>query len=635
MSSPKRKKLNGEEWAEIRALLDSLDQFTPKERAEFYVKNGIKKTIRQEVEKFLKHQTAVDRFLEAPLPKVIAQQEGIALECYAGDVIQGFKLVKEIGRGSFATVFLAEELSLGRRVALKISRGSPHEAKLLASLEHDHIVRVFSEKYEEKARLRLVCMQLVPGASMEQIISKTSETPTDQLNGEAILQVAEKLSSTTPDFNSTSLAERNVLSNLDYVESILFIGSRIASALDYAHSRSVLHLDVKPSNVLLTPYGRPLLADFNVSISGEAKDSLQEEFGGTLEYMSPEQKKVFEFPNDPEVRKGVGPCSDIYSLGVVLKEWLAIAKAKGIREASNEEIRCVLDKAMAQRPQDRFTTAAEMSQALRACLDVIKLKKAMPPANWIIQFSEKHPMLGLTLIGAAPQLTASLVGIYYNRLRIISHLSTDQRALFDFLNLYINPIIFTGASIIWVLLVTNALARLNDSRKQRERLLRLPYQGFMVTTSCWLPVAVLYAICLQNRGNGLTLQTLIHLFLSFGHSWVIAASYSYLFHSWIVIRSLYPNAFAGETDVGTIAEEELQSNKVWSVRALRFVILIPLIGAALFLGFGEDLLDAVQFQSYRYLGVLLIALSGFGVFIASSLGIELQRIFVSFSRLKK
>lgn len=635
MSSPKRKKIKADDWVKIRGLLDTLDQFSPKDRAQYYVKNAVPKALREEVEKFLKHQTAVDRFLESPLPKVIAEEEGIALEVRSGDTIGGFRLVSEIGRGSFATVFLAEDLSLGRRVALKISRGSPHEAKLLASLEHDHIVRVFSEVYEPKVKLRLVCMQLVTGSSMDQIVNRVSKLDEGQFNGEGILVASEKLSFITPDFNSSSLAERNILANFDYVESILYIGSQIATALDYAHSRSVLHLDVKPSNVLLTPFGRPLLADFNVSIAGDFAESLPEEFGGTLDYMSPEQKRVFEAPNDPEVRKAVGPGSDIYSLGIVLREWLSIAKAKKIPEASSREIETALARATRPNPQDRFATAAEMAQTLRACLDVIKMKRKMPAANPIIQFSNRRPLVALTLIGAAPQLLASLVGIYYNRLRIISNLSVEQRALFDFLNYYINPIIFTGASVIWVMLVSHAITRSGSSAEQRQRLLRLPLLGFAVTTSCWLPVAVLYAFSLHSKGVGLSNQTLIHLFVSFGHSWVIAASYSYLFHSWIVIRSLYPHAFSGETEVAKLADRELESSKRRSIMALRFVVLIPLVGAGLFLGFEENLLDAIQFQYYRYLGMLLIVLSGCGVFVASSLGIELQRIFVAFSNLKK
>lgn len=635
MSSPKRKKIKADDWVKIRDLLDKLDQVSPADRARYYVKNAVTKTLRLEVEKFLKNQTAVDRFLEAPLPKVIAEEEGISLEVRAGDVVGGFKIISEIGKGSFATVFLAEDLSLGRRVALKVSRGSPHEAKLLASLEHDHIVRVFSEKYEPKVNLRLVCMQLVTGSSMDQIVNRVSKLENEQFSGEGILVASEKLSFISPDFNSSSLAERNILAKFDYVESILYIGAQIATALDYAHSRSVLHLDVKPSNVLLTPFGRPLLADFNVSIAGDFTEALPEEFGGTLDYMSPEQKAVFEAPNDPEVRKAVGPRSDIYSLGVVLREWLSIAKAKRIPEASSREIEMVLNRATKKNPAERFETAAELAQTLRACLDVIKLKRKLPRANRIIQFSDQHPLVALTLIGAAPQLLASLVGIYYNRLRIISNLSIDQRALFDFLNYYINPIIFTGASVIWVLMVTHAIRRSGTSAEQRHRLLRLPLLGFAVTTSCWLPVAALYSFALHNKGIGLSNQTLIHLFVSFGHSWVIAASYSYLFHCWIVLRSLYPNAFVGETQVASVADRELESSRRLNLMALRCVVLIPLIGAGLFLGFEDSLLDAVQFQYYRYLGVLLIVLSGCGVFVASSLGLEIQRIFNAFGNLKK
>src|SRR5262245_27433892 len=82
-----------------------------------------------------------------------------------GQTYEDFELIRVLGSGSFAKVFLARQLSLDRQVALKISANRGSEAKTLASLEHDHIVHVFSELVDRQKNLRLLCMQYVAGTT--------------------------------------------------------------------------------------------------------------------------------------------------------------------------------------------------------------------------------------------------------------------------------------------------------------------------------------------------------------------------------------------------------------------------------------------------------------------------------------
>src|SRR5262245_58215757 len=84
-----------------------------------------------------------------------------------GDQYADFELIRVLGAGSFARVFLARQLSLDRQVALKISANRGSEARTLASLEHDHIVQIFSEIVDRERNLRLLCMQYVPGATLD------------------------------------------------------------------------------------------------------------------------------------------------------------------------------------------------------------------------------------------------------------------------------------------------------------------------------------------------------------------------------------------------------------------------------------------------------------------------------------
>src|SRR5205809_7762645 len=81
-----------------------------------------------------------------------------------------FEIVEELGRGAFATVYLARQLSLGRFVALKVSNTRDSEARTLAVLEHEHIVRVFTETVDAVRGKRLLCMQFVPGTDLEKLL---------------------------------------------------------------------------------------------------------------------------------------------------------------------------------------------------------------------------------------------------------------------------------------------------------------------------------------------------------------------------------------------------------------------------------------------------------------------------------
>jgi hypothetical protein len=92
-----------------------------------------------------------------------------------GDRFHDFEVVRLLGAGSFAQVYLARQLSLGRLVALKVSSRGGSEARTLASLEHNHIVQVFSETVEPESNRRLLCMQYVPGTTLASVIAYLAE----------------------------------------------------------------------------------------------------------------------------------------------------------------------------------------------------------------------------------------------------------------------------------------------------------------------------------------------------------------------------------------------------------------------------------------------------------------------------
>src|SRR5262249_2731392 len=118
---------------------------------------------------------------------------------------------------------------------------------------------------------------------------------------------------------------RQALTRASYVQAICWIGACLADALQYAHERGVGHLDIKPSNVLRAADGQPMLLDFHLA-RGPLHPGAEKApwLGGTLGYMSPEQQLALEAAEQGrEVPLPVDGRSDIFSLGVVLREALA------------------------------------------------------------------------------------------------------------------------------------------------------------------------------------------------------------------------------------------------------------------------------------------------------------------------
>ena len=192
-----------------------------------------------------------------------------------------FEIGRELGRGGMAAVFLAHEISLDRKVAIKlISPGLllgegmvdrfRHEAITIAQLHHPNIVPVYSVRHTEG--LHFFVMRYVRGASLEQVIRRSGALP------------------------------------LPIVRSILH---QVGSALTYAHRCRVIHRDIKPANILIDEDGNAIVTDFGIAKAAETPiQTLSGAVVGTPAYMSPEQCRGSE----------VSGASDQYALGAVAYE---------------------------------------------------------------------------------------------------------------------------------------------------------------------------------------------------------------------------------------------------------------------------------------------------------------------------
>jgi serine/threonine protein kinase/Tfp pilus assembly protein PilF len=232
-----------------------------------------------------------------------------------GETFLGFRLLRELGRGSFARVFLAAEPDLGDRlVAVKISPQGGAEAQTLGRLDHPNVVTVYAVRKDEASGLTAVCMPYLGGATLHSVLAASRDRP--PRFARTILEAARP--SDGPPVSSEQRPPHPLLRNASYAEGVGLLGAQIADALAFLHARGICHRDLKPSNVLLCPDGRPMLLDFNLSADPHAG---RERLGGTLPYMAPEQIAA-TFGGDAPAPPVDGR-SDLFSLGVILFQLLA------------------------------------------------------------------------------------------------------------------------------------------------------------------------------------------------------------------------------------------------------------------------------------------------------------------------
>ena len=201
----------------------------------------------------------------------------------SGQTTAGFCLLEELGRGSFARVFLAEERQLADRpVALKVSRTGSREPQTLARLQHTHIVPVHSYRTDPATGLHLLCMPFFGRITLERLMAEPGFQKAR--TGADVLAALDGLGTAG---GVLAVAARSTFARLPFARAIAWWGARMAEALAHAHERGVLHRDIKPSNVLITADGLPMLLDFNLARDPHAEAD-GAAVGGTLAYMAPE-----------------------------------------------------------------------------------------------------------------------------------------------------------------------------------------------------------------------------------------------------------------------------------------------------------------------------------------------------------
>ena len=244
---------------------------------------------------------------------------------------------------------------------------------------------------------------------------------------------------------------------MDAVEATAWFGARLAEALDFAHRHGVLHRDIKPANILVNPYGRPMLADFNISSQPVGSEpSGDEMFGGTFAYMAPEHLDAFN-PGDPTGHEAVTARSDMYSLGLVLQQLLEgrigfpqfdrkAKMADTLRAMADERRRAApicrpglpgarmtlersIGRCLEPNPEDRFASGAELAEQLDGCRRLREAERQLPQrAGRCSAPILRRPFLWLVLLVLLPQIAGSIVNIAYNVTQIVGKLDGAQQA---------------------------------------------------------------------------------------------------------------------------------------------------------------------------------------------------------------
>ena len=272
------------------------------------------------------------------------------MEDLIGKQFGQYQIVEPLGEGGMAAVYKGYQPAMERFVAVKVLPRQMassdefltrfrREAKLLAQLQHPHILPVFD--YGEADGYPYIIMPFVHSGTLTELLTR-GRLP------------------------------------LSEVRRIMI---QLGEALGYAHARGMIHRDIKPSNVLIDEQGNCLLSDFGLARMADASAKLTTSGAimGTPAYMSPEQGAGSK----------VDHRSDIYSLGIVLYEMVtsrvpyvaetpiavvfkhiqdALPSARNFNPTLPESIELVLLKALAKRPEDRFQTAEEFIQAIRLAI---------------------------------------------------------------------------------------------------------------------------------------------------------------------------------------------------------------------------------------------------------------------------
>jgi serine/threonine protein kinase len=304
-----------------------------------------------------------------------------------GTQLGPFRLLEELGRGASGRTYLAVEPAMADRlVVLKVIPDDEEEHLHLARMPHTHIIPVFSQHTFAGRGLRALCMPHVGGASLARLLDALVDVRPVERTGHHLLEVLDRAACERAATPPSDGPYRLFLERATYVEAVCWIGICLAKALHHAHQHGLVHMDVKPSNVLLAADARPILLDFHLA-RGRIKrgEQILDRLGGTPGWMAPEQEAALDSTHRGQPAPGpVDGRADIYALGLLLRAALTGDDAghevdvQVLRRFPSAGVSVgladILARCLAEDPEARYADAAALAEDLCRHLNDLPLR---------------------------------------------------------------------------------------------------------------------------------------------------------------------------------------------------------------------------------------------------------------------
>ena len=406
--------------------------------------------------------------------RVMPPREGESRQGLLGD----FRLIREIGCGGMGVVYEAEQVSLGRRVALKVLPFAAmldprqlarfeNETRAAALIDHPNVVQVYSVGSDRG--VHYYAMQYIEGETLATLIAGLRqergldtaaggepgatatepwlahlgerEAAADQVSGAiaaateaAVSQHAPPRPADTEPLGGAHVSTGNLHRRREYYRVIARLGIQAAEALEHAHQMGIVHRDIKPMNLLINSSGHLWVTDFGLAMTKASTTlTVTGDVLGTPRYMSPEQ-----VAGD---HRALDHRTDIYSLGVTLYELLTLhpafaetdrnrllrliadeepPRAREFDKSAPRELETIVRKAMAKEPDARYGSARELADDLQRFLDDKPILARRPSTidrmtKWIYRHRSAMAIVAVMLVIAA--IIGPLVAAKQSQLR--------------------------------------------------------------------------------------------------------------------------------------------------------------------------------------------------------------------------